>query len=176
MTTVMGPRVQTPLPATSTGFVLGPDDGEALWFNGALGLLKATAEQTEGRYAVYELRMPEGFGPPQHVHEFEDEFFLVLEGQVRLQHGQEVAEAGPGTLAYTPRGVGHAFKADTHGARLLLFFGPAGVESFFREVATPARSFGMPPSDEPVRDRDALLAIMAQHSQTVVGPPLPPRG
>jgi quercetin dioxygenase-like cupin family protein len=175
MTTVVGPRAQTSLPATSTGFMLGPDDGEALWFNGALGLLKATAEQTDGRYAVYELRMPRGFGPPQHVHALEDEFFLVLEGEVRLQHGEEVVEAGPGTLAYTPRGVGHAFKADSDGARLLLFFGPAGVESFFREVATPARSFGLPPIDEPVPDRDALVALMSQHSQTIVGPPLAPK-
>ena len=40
------------------GDALGPDDGEAIWFNGALGLLKATAEQSEGRFTAFELRLP----------------------------------------------------------------------------------------------------------------------
>jgi hypothetical protein len=37
------------LPLTTSGQALGPDDGEALWFNSGLGILKATAEQAEGR-------------------------------------------------------------------------------------------------------------------------------
>lgn len=32
------------LPQTTGGYGLGPDDGEALWFNGGLQVLKATAE------------------------------------------------------------------------------------------------------------------------------------
>ena len=31
------------LPLTTGGYALGPDDGEALWFNGALLLVKATS-------------------------------------------------------------------------------------------------------------------------------------
>jgi len=73
----------------------------------------------------------------------------------------------------TPRGIGHSFHVDSHDTRLLLFFGPAGVEGFFREVGTPARSFIMPPADEPVPDRDTIIAIMSRHGQTVLGPPLP---
>ena len=38
------------LPQSAGAYALGPDDGEALWMNGGLGLLKATGEQTEGRY------------------------------------------------------------------------------------------------------------------------------
>ncbi len=175
MASVMEPEARMPLPRTTTGYALGPDDGEALWFNGALGLLKATSEQTEGRYAAFELRLPRGFAAPQHIHANEDEFFLVLEGDIRLQHGDDIVAGVPGTLAYTPRGISHSFHVDSPEARLLLFFGPAGVEGFFRDVATPARSFDLPPADEPVHDRETLLAIMARHGQTVVGPPLPPR-
>jgi quercetin dioxygenase-like cupin family protein len=163
------------LPRTTGGYALGPDDGEALWFNGALGLLKATGEQTEGRFTIYELRMRKGFGAPLHVHKHEDEFFLVLSGDIRLQHGDDVTEGVAGSLAYTPRGVGHSFHVDSEEARILLFFGPGGVEQFFREVATPARSFGLPPSDEPIPDRDALVEIASRHGQTVLGPPLPPK-
>jgi quercetin dioxygenase-like cupin family protein len=160
------------LPLTTAGYALAPDDGEALWFNGALGILKATAEQTQGRYAAYELRIPKGFAPPLHSHRNEDEFFIVLDGTVRLQHGDDVAEGVPGTFAYTPRGVGHSFHVDSAEAKLLLFFGPAGVEDFFRDVATSARWFGQPPADEPRKDRDTLLEIMGHHGQTVLGPPL----
>src|SRR3954452_5692870 len=78
------------LPETSGAYALGPDDGEALWFNGALGLMRATAKQTDGRFAAFELRPRRGFAAPLHSHQNEDEFFLVLAGQVRLQHGDEI--------------------------------------------------------------------------------------
>ncbi|HSK90724.1 MAG TPA: quercetin 2,3-dioxygenase [Euzebyales bacterium] len=164
------------LPDTTDGYALGPDDGEALWFNGGLGTLKATAEQTHGRFAAYELRIPKGFAAPLHSHANEDEFFIVLAGEVRLQHGDDVVEATAGSFAYTPRGVGHSFHVDSDDAKLLLFFGPAGVENFFRDVATPARWFGPPPADEPRKDRDTLLELMARHGQTVLGPPLGSKG
>jgi len=167
--------LRRPLPKTSSAYALGPDDGEALWFNGALGILKATAESTEGRYAMYELRLPRGFAAPLHSHKNEDEFFLVLSGDVRLQHGDDVVEGVAGSLAYTPRGIGHSFHVDSDEARLLLMFGPAGVEEFFREVATPARAFGPPPKDEPVPPRETLVEIMMRHNQTVLGPPLGPK-
>jgi quercetin dioxygenase-like cupin family protein len=163
------------LPPTAAGYALSPDEGEALWFNGALGILKATAEQTQGRFAAYELRIPRGFAAPLHSHENEDEFFIVLEGQVRLQHGDDIIEGVPGSFAYTPRGVGHSFHVDSAEAKLLLFFGPAGVENFFRDVATPARWIGQPPEDEPRKDRDTLMAIMNSHGQKVLGPPLDPK-
>ena len=163
------------LPETSGAYALGPDDGEALWFNGALGLMRATAKQTDGRFAAFELRPRRGFAAPLHAHQNEDEFFLVLSGEVRLQHGDEIVEGIPGSFLYTPKGIGHSFHVDSDEARVLLFFGPAGVEGFFREVATPARSFSLPPADEPVPDRETIIEIMRRHGQTVLGPPLPPK-
>jgi quercetin dioxygenase-like cupin family protein len=106
------------LPQTTTGYALGPDDGEAMWFNGGLGILRATAEQTEGRFTAYELRIPKGFAAPLHSHKNEDEFFIVLSGEVRLQHGDEVLEAVPGSFAFTPRGIRHSFHVDSDEAKL----------------------------------------------------------
>jgi mannose-6-phosphate isomerase-like protein (cupin superfamily) len=163
------------LPQASGPYALGADDGEALWFNGTLGLLKATATQTDGRYAAFEVRPRKGFAAPLHSHKNEDEFFLILEGEVRLQHGDKIVEGGPGSLLYTPRGIGHSFHVDSAEARLLLLFGPAGVEEFFREVATPARALSQPPQDEPVPDREKVIEIMSRHAQTVLGPPLGPK-
>ena len=95
----------------STG--LWPGEGEALWFNGGLAVLRATGDQTEGRFAVLELLAPKGFASPLHIHRSEDEFFVVLSGEVRVQHGEDVIEAVAGSVVYGPRDVAHAFHVDS---------------------------------------------------------------
>ena len=99
----------------------------------------------------------------------------MLSGEVRVQHGDAVMEAVAGSIVYGPRDVAHAFHVDSAEARLLLFFGPAGVEGFFRDAGKPAGFLGLPPADEQFLDRDALKAIGAQYHQEFVGPPLPPK-
>jgi quercetin dioxygenase-like cupin family protein len=163
------------LPRTTDGYRLGPGEGEALWFNGGLGVLRATGDQTEGRYAVMELLAPKGFASPFHIHRREDEFFVVLSGEVRVQHGEDVIEAVAGSVVYGPRDVAHAFHVDSAEARLLLLFGPAGIEGFFREGGKPAGSLELPPADEQFLDKEALKEIASRYDQEFVGPPLPPK-
>jgi quercetin dioxygenase-like cupin family protein len=163
------------LPQTTGGYGLGPGEGEALWFNGGLGLLKATGALTGGRFAAMELLAPKGFASPIHIHRKEDEFFVVLSGEVRVQHGEAVMEAVAGSLIYGPRDVAHGFHVDSAEARLLLFFGPAGVEGFFREAGKPAGSLGLPSPGEEFLDKQALMEISSRYDQEFVGPPLPPK-
>jgi quercetin dioxygenase-like cupin family protein len=163
------------LPRTTGGYGLGPGEGEALWFNGGRFVLKTTADQTEGRFAAVELLVPKGFASPLHIHRQEDEFFMVLSGEVRVRHGDEVIEAVAGSLVHGPRGVPHAFHVDSAEARIMLFFGPAGVEGFFREGGKPARSEGLPPADEQFLDKQALTEIANRYHQEFVGPPMPPK-
>jgi quercetin dioxygenase-like cupin family protein len=163
------------LPQTTGGYGSGPGEGEALWFNGGLALLKATGDQTEGRFTALELLAPKGFASPIHIHRKEDEFFAVISGEVRVQHGEDVMEAVAGSLVYGPRDVAHGFRVDSEEARMLLFFGPAGVEGFFREAGKPAGSRGLPPLDEEFLDRTVLMEIGARYQQEFVGPPLPPK-
>jgi quercetin dioxygenase-like cupin family protein len=163
------------LPQGSGGYGLAPGEGEALWFNGGLGVLKATAQQTDGHFAAMELLAPKGFASPLHIHRAEDEFFVVLDGEVRVRHGDEIIEAVTGSLVYGPRGVPHAFRVDSEEARLLLFFGPAGVEGFFRDAGKPARARALPPVGEQFLDKEALKAVGERYRQEFVGPPLPPK-
>ncbi len=100
---------------------------------------------------------------------------MVLSGDVRVRHGEAVIEAVAGSLVYGPRGVAHAFHVDSAEARILLFFGPAGVEGFFREGGKPARSRGLPPADEQFLDKQALTEIVSHYNQEFIGPPLPPK-
>lgn len=164
------------LGGTSDSYTMAPGEGEALWFNGGLGLLKATTDLTGGRFAALELLAPKDFASPLHIHHAEDEFFVVLSGEVRLRHGENIVEATAGSLVYGPREVPHAFRIDSDGARLLLFFSPGGVEGFFREGGKPAGVVGLPPPGEEFVDRDTLMAIGARYQQEFVGPPLPPKG
>ena len=163
-------------PLTVGPYGLQPGEGEAIWFNGGLALLKATGIQTDGRFTALELRARMGFASPLHIHRAEDEFFIVLSGEVRVQHGDSVMEAVPGSLVYGPRNVAHAFRVDSPEARLLLLFGPAGIEGFFREGGKPARFRGLPPVTEEFLDRETLKAIASRFQQEFIGPPLPPKG
>lgn len=163
------------LPQTTGGYALAPGEGEALWFNGGLGILRTTSAQTEGRFAALELLAPKGFAAPLHIHRNEDEFFLVLSGEVRVQHGDSVIEAVTGSFVYGPRDVPHSFHVDSDEARMLLFFGPGGVEGFFRDAGKPARARTLPPPGEEFLDKSALMEIGKGYHQEFIGPPLPPK-
>jgi hypothetical protein len=60
------------LPANKTdGYVLHPDGGEAhpSFVGGGSFVIKATAEQTGGKFAAVEFWGPKGFGSPIHMRE-----------------------------------------------------------------------------------------------------------
>jgi hypothetical protein len=94
---------------------------------------------------------------------------------VRVQDGEDVIEAVAGSLVCGPRNIPHAFRVDSAEARLLLFFGPAGVEGFFRERGKPARSLALPPSGGQFIDKQLLTEIAVRYHQEFIGPPLPPK-
>ena len=49
---------------------LQPGEGDARWFLGALGTIKAAPETTGGELAVIEFLWPHGGGSPLHIHRF----------------------------------------------------------------------------------------------------------
>ena len=79
-----------------------------------------------------------GSGPPPHVHSQEEESFLVLEGEMTFQLGEDRIVAGEGTFLNMPVGSLHCFKNESNKtARLLISVAPAGLEQMFFEVGTP---------------------------------------
>ena len=85
--------------------------------------------QSGGVVSVVESALPAGAaGPPLHVHDF-DEAFYVLEGEIVVQLGDTVRAFGPGELAFAPRRVAHTLANPTaRPARYLLVCTPAGFE------------------------------------------------
>ena len=98
--------------------------------------IRAFGDETGGAYALIEMRITPGGGPPVHVHDADDESFLVLDGRFRILQGESVRDVGPGEFVFGPRRVPHAFTnvGETTG-RLLVIDVPPRIEPYFRELA-----------------------------------------
>jgi len=65
--------------------VRAAEDGERRWFfGGGLHIWKATAEDTNGAFLVFEDRMDHGTVTPLHLHPDSDETMIVLEGETLM--------------------------------------------------------------------------------------------
>jgi quercetin dioxygenase-like cupin family protein len=162
--------------AASRIFSRDPGEGEALWWMGGLATIKATAEQTGGRYTLVEILVPE-FPMEEsllHVHHFEDEGFYILEGEMTFYVGEQTIKARPGSYLFGPKDIPHAFSVDSGPARLLFILSPAGMEGLIREMGEPAKSLSIPPPPEEPPDEaemGRLMAIATKYGGEMLGPP-----
>jgi mannose-6-phosphate isomerase-like protein (cupin superfamily) len=104
------------------------------------------AEQTGGAVSAIEVAVAAGWaGPPLHHHAF-DETFYVLEGRLTFQVGDELVEAGPGTLVFAPGGATHTLANLADGAaRYPVLCSPAGFERYFDRIAAELADVAPPP-------------------------------
>ncbi len=149
--------------------------GEAHWFTGCVWTYKARGPQTDGAYAVVELRVPPKrgmFGSP-HAHPHEVKSIYVLEGTMTLLLGDEEVDAGPGAFAAIPRGVVHGFSNNgATEAKALVIYSPAGFEQFIADAGEPAQHGGFPPDTSgPPADRTKLRAARAKFAIDSHAPP-----
>ncbi len=108
-----------------------------------------TGDQSSGRYFAMEAFVPPGAGPPPHIQNREEEAFYVLSGEVVFYANGQRISGKAGTFLHVPRGVPHRFKNEsTADSRLLIWFGPAGIEAMMERMAA---------------DPDNYVAIGAEH-------------
>lgn len=126
---------------------------------------KAVGSETGGTFSFFHVVEAPHAGPPLHIHTREDETFYVLSGKVRVQIGEEVKSAPPGTFASFPRGVPHAYKnmGDTP-AELLVMVTPSGFERFFEALHEGSQKGPLEPPQ--------LIEIGARFGLEFVGPPI----
>ena len=120
-------------------FVRGADEGERRWFfGGGLHIWKATAEQTDGAFILFEDRMACGKVTPLHIHPDSDETMIVLEGEILMHLDGVEHVVGEGGIASAPRGVPHAFMVSgADGARLLCLHTPGCCQAFYWDASDP---------------------------------------
>jgi quercetin dioxygenase-like cupin family protein len=111
--------------------------GEKRWFfGGGLHTWKATAEETNGAFLVFEDHMEAGKMTPVHVHPDSDEMFYVLEGEIVVHAEGEEHRITAGGFSAALRGVPHAFMTTTE-CRLLCVQTPGTCQDFFRHASEP---------------------------------------
>jgi quercetin dioxygenase-like cupin family protein len=112
--------------------------------------------QTAGRYALIDMLIPPGGGPPPHRHDLE-EMFHVLEGTLEVTLRGATTTASAGETVNVPANAPHNFtNASSEPARVLCLVAPAGLEEYFAEFGdrVPSRTAPAPDlTDDQRRER-----------------------
>lgn len=92
---------------------------------------------TNGRYALIDMSVPPGGGPPPHRHDFE-EMFHVLEGEFQVTFRGEESVIRAGETINVPARAPHFFhNASDRTARVLCMVTPPGLEEYFALWGVP---------------------------------------
>jgi quercetin dioxygenase-like cupin family protein len=142
-----------------------PADQPVLSFLGSPERLLVAGQQSGGEFALFQSSGGRGHTAPRHRHRDAAETFIVLEGELLIEAGDERRVAGPGHVAVLPRDQAHTFVVVSATARYLTLHTPAGFESFVRAVSD-ATTGGAPPQ------RAALIALATEHGIDILGPGL----
>jgi quercetin dioxygenase-like cupin family protein len=161
----------TPAKPFVNPIALKQGEGEALWFFGALAIIKASSETTAGGMMVMEHLAPQGAGSPLHVHHREDELFYIIEGELTFWIGGKTIKAPAGSFVYGPRGIPHTYTVTSPQARSLVATRPAGFEKFMRALSEPAAAHTIPPASVPLPSLDRIKAAAAESGLEILGPP-----
>jgi len=99
-------------------------------------IFKIDGEDTGGALSIVEHPFEVGALVPPHIHHLEDEYSIVLEGEIGFRSNDQEVVLGPGGYIVKPRGEVHAmWNAGTTRARMIEVITPAGFERFFNELA-----------------------------------------
>jgi quercetin dioxygenase-like cupin family protein len=147
----------------SKGFVV-PAGGGKLFEMGApgrLAALKLLGDETKGSIMMFEETVPAGTKSWHHLHHDSDEVAWVLEGEFTFKIGEEVFVGGPGSCAFFPRNVAHAWKnSGSDTGRVLFLYTPAAAGAYVEELLERPR-----PTDD-----DGYDKLRRRHRWEVVGP------
>jgi mannose-6-phosphate isomerase-like protein (cupin superfamily) len=106
------------------------------WFESRPGerfRICTSAAQTNGAYSVVEIVAEHGYGTPVHIHQNEDEHFVVVEGTASMVNGDQAFEATAGAAISLRKGIPHAWcnRSDSP-LRLVITNVPGGIEEALR--------------------------------------------
>ena len=122
--------------------------------------IRVTAAQTMQAYSVIEIVADPHNGVPLHVHNNEEEHFIVLDGTLNIAVGNRRWDAGAGSCVTVKRGEPHAWcNPSDMPLRMLVVFSPGRIEGLFRAAAG-------------VDDVDKIAAIAGRYGTQMIGPPL----
>ena len=153
--------------------IIMPEDRRSVPYPGHEVHVLAEMSDTEaGVYIQEEVVPPKSMGAPPHRHGDEDEYFIVLEGEITFLNGEESVSAGPGAVAILPRGHWHGFWNETdEPVRMLLAVAPGNFGGFFDQVVAQIREDN---AATPEAIGGIIAAVAAARNVTVDMSRLPP--
>lgn len=114
------------------------DNSPKYWMSkGEYTNIIVNAKQTNNEYVITDgIIEPNGF-VPDYYHEWEDQIFHILEGEVKAKIGNDWFELTVGDTIHCPRGISHYIKNEGNtNARLLSYIFPGNrAEDFFAETS-----------------------------------------
>jgi quercetin dioxygenase-like cupin family protein len=131
---------------SAASLVTSAETTAGFWQMGILWSPLIAGESTLGTYSLMEQLMPAKAGPPPHVHDYGEEVFYILDGELALQLGDQVITGTRGQLVRIPAGTPHAFAVRSETARVLNFYVPAARDLQVAMLGTPAASPTLPPA------------------------------
>ncbi|MEU3986342.1 cupin domain-containing protein [Streptomyces sp. NPDC026672] len=159
------PDEDDPVWTAANGFVVREDGGVVRLTGHETFTVKVTGEQTDGALAFMDGLVEPGHGNVPHIHSQEDEAFYVLSGAFEFLNGADRITAGPGDFVYIPKGTRHGFRnTAAEPARLLVFYTPAGPESFFLAHGETDRA----PAPWPEEKFEELVDVLAAHNMVLL--------
>jgi DNA-binding transcriptional MerR regulator/quercetin dioxygenase-like cupin family protein len=129
---------------------------------------KVSGKDNDGAMCVFEVT-GRGTGP-RHLHEQQDEWIYVIQGEIALEVGGKPMRAGAGESVFIPRGTAHAWVAcGPEPAKVINTYQPAGsIEEFFHELD----KYNDGPVLHEVLSFEGLHALFRAHGARMTGPPL----
>lgn len=116
--------------------IVPPGGGYEFTLNGGSFIHKVNSKDTNGVFAVLEIVTPPGGGIDLHMHEREDEFVSLIEGEIEVTLGDQTMKAVPGVMALLPRGIPHGFtNIGNTESRIIVTILPGDFDNYFVELA-----------------------------------------
>ena len=117
--------------------VVQPGEGRVGGLAPGVGVVfKIDGEDAGGALSIVEHPFAVGALVPPHIHNLEDEYSIVLEGEIGFRSNDREVVLGPGGYIIKPRGEVHAmWNAGSTPARMIEVISPTGFEGFFRELS-----------------------------------------
>lgn len=132
-----------------------------------------SGKQTNGEYAIIDMLVPPGGGPPPHAHPSFHESFYVVDGELEFKTEDGKTIARKGDLVDIPKGGAiHSFKNISNAmAHLLCTVVPAGLDDFFEEIGTPVEAGEfLPPHHLNEEEIKKVVAIAEKYGQVLYPP------
>ena len=128
--------------------VVQPGEGRAGGLAPGVGVVfKIDGADTGGAISIVEHPFDIGALVPPHIHTREDEYSIVLEGEIGFRSEDQEVVLGAGGYIVKPRGQVHAmWTAGKAPARMIEIIAPPGFEDFFRELSAMTASGGVEPA------------------------------